>query len=175
MSGRGRVIAAAAPARRVAEVPAPAPVLAPVLAALAVLVEGDRVLLVRRRNEPDAGLWGFPGGRVEPGETVFAAAERELAEETGVAAEARDFLTLIDVIRREGEDEAAALAHHFALVAVLCAQRQGRPAPEPVAASDVIDAAWQPLAEVLAGRLETSEGVPEVARLAAARLAVARA
>lgn len=136
---------------------------APVLAALAVLIEGDRVLLVRRRNEPDAGLWGFPGGRVEPGETVFAAAERELAEETGVAAEAGDFLTVIDVIRRDG----AHLAHHYALVAVLCRGATGA----PVAASDASAAEWVPLVDVLAGRLATSERVPEVARLARERLA----
>ena len=140
---------------------------APVLAALAVLVEDDRVLLVRRRNEPDAGLWGFPGGRVEPGETVFAAAVRELAEETGVEAEAQDFLTLIDVIRREGEE----LRHHYALIAVLCAWRAG----EPVAATDVSDAAWVPLDDVLAGRLATSERVPEVAGMLRERLALAGA
>lgn len=139
----------------------------PVLAALAVLVEDDRVLLVRRRNEPDAGLWGYPGGRVEAGETVFAAAERELAEETGVDAEARDFLTIVDVIRREGDEPGAALVHHYALAAVLCARRAG----EPVAASDANEAAWVPLDTVLAGRLATSERVPEVARLARDRLA----
>lgn len=135
----------------------------PVLAALAVVVEDDRVLLVRRRNEPDAGLWGFAGGRVEPGETVFAAAERELAEETGVEGEARDFLTLIDVIR----NDAGALAHHFVLAAVLCAYRRGT----PVAAADVSDAAWVPLADLFAGRLATSQRVPEVARAAKERLA----
>ncbi|HUF87114.1 MAG TPA: NUDIX hydrolase [Thermohalobaculum sp.] len=135
----------------------------PVLAALAVLVEDGRVLLVRRANPPDAGLWGYPGGRVEPGETVFAAAERELAEETGVRAEAREFLTIVDVIRRER----GALSHHFALVAVLCARRAG----DPVAADDVSEAAWVPLADLLAGRLATSERVAEVARLARDRLA----
>ena len=135
----------------------------PVLAALAVLIEDGRVLLVRRRNPPDAGLWGYPGGRVERGETVFAAAERELAEETGVEGEARAFLTLIDVIRRE----AGAVAQHFALVAVLCARRAG----EPGAADDASEAAWVPLAELEAGRLATSARVAEVARLAYARLA----
>ena len=137
----------------------------PVLAALAVLVEDDRVLLVRRRNEPDAGLWGYPGGRVGRGETVFAAAERELAEETGVEAEARAFLTLIDVIQREGD----AVAHHFALAAVLCARRAG----EPVAADDVSEAAWVPVADVAAGRLPTSARVAEVAGLARVRAAEA--
>lgn len=135
----------------------------PVLAALAVLVEDDRVLLVRRQNPPDAGLWGYPGGRVEPGETVFAAAERELAEETGLAAEARDFLTLIDVIRREGD----AVTHHFALAAVLCARRTG----EPVAGGDASEAAWVPLSDLLEGRLATSDRVAEVARLARERRA----
>jgi len=135
----------------------------PVLAALAVLVEDDRVLLVRRRNPPDAGLWGYPGGRVEPGETVFAAAERELAEETGVEGEAREFLTLIDVIRREK----GALAHHFVLAAILCARRSGT----PTAASDVSEAAWVPLADVLDERLATSARVPEVARLVRERMA----
>ncbi|HUF57442.1 MAG TPA: NUDIX domain-containing protein, partial [Thermohalobaculum sp.] len=47
-----------------------------------------RVLLVRRLNEPDAGLWGYPGGKVEWGETVADAAVRELAEETGGRGEA---------------------------------------------------------------------------------------
>jgi 8-oxo-dGTP diphosphatase len=48
--------------------------------------DGDgRLLLVQRRNEPGAGLWSVPGGRVEPGETDAQALVRELAEETGLA------------------------------------------------------------------------------------------
>ncbi|MER2533730.1 MAG: NUDIX domain-containing protein [Rhizobiaceae bacterium] len=50
------------------------------------LVRGDTVLLVRRGREPSRGLYAFPGGRVEPGETPEAAARRELMEETGLAA-----------------------------------------------------------------------------------------
>lgn len=42
-----------------------------------------RLLLVRRANEPGAGLWSLPGGRVEPGETDIQAVIRELREETG--------------------------------------------------------------------------------------------
>ncbi|MGY2065212.1 NUDIX domain-containing protein [Blastococcus sp. SYSU DS0619] len=47
-----------------------------------------RLLLVRRRNEPGRGLWSVPGGRVEHGETVAAAVEREVLEETGLRVRA---------------------------------------------------------------------------------------
>jgi 8-oxo-dGTP diphosphatase len=56
------------------------------------LKRGDRLLLVRRGRAPSAGLYAFPGGRVEPGETDEQAVVRELAEETGLAAGAVHFL-----------------------------------------------------------------------------------
>ena len=43
--------------------------------------ETGRILLEKRS---DCGLWGLPGGRVEPGESVEAAAVREVREETGL-------------------------------------------------------------------------------------------
>jgi ADP-ribose pyrophosphatase YjhB (NUDIX family) len=46
-----------------------------------------RLLLVQRVNDPGAGLWSVPGGRVEPGETDADAVVRELAEETGLVVE----------------------------------------------------------------------------------------
>ena len=46
-----------------------------------VLQEGGTILLEKRS---DCGLWGLPGGKIEPGESIRQAAEREVLEETGL-------------------------------------------------------------------------------------------
>lgn len=43
---------------------------------------GDRILIIQRRD----GTWALPGGFLEPGETSWEAAQRELREETGLVA-----------------------------------------------------------------------------------------
>jgi 8-oxo-dGTP diphosphatase len=62
------------------------PALPLVLVAAVALVDADgRVLLARRpEGKPMAGLWEFPGGKVDPGETPETALIRELAEELGI-------------------------------------------------------------------------------------------
>lgn len=59
---------------------------APVIhVAVAVIRQGDNVLLSQRAEHVDqGGLWEFPGGKVEPGETIESALERELGEELGI-------------------------------------------------------------------------------------------
>jgi len=127
----------------------------PRLGVLAVVVEADQVLLVRRANPPDAGLWGYPGGKVEWGETVEAAALRELAEETGVCAVAGAIVGHGDAI---SHDESGAVAFHYHLVAVQCHYREGT----PQAADDALEAAWVPVQDVLARAMPMSARVDEV-------------
>ncbi|UVK38058.1 NUDIX hydrolase [Mesorhizobium sp. AR10] len=52
------------------------------------IVRGDTVLLVKRARQPSQGFYAFPGGKVEAGETLEQAAQRELLEETGLRATA---------------------------------------------------------------------------------------
>ena len=61
------------------------------VAAVALLDGGGRVLMQRRpEGREHGGLWEFPGGKVEPGESGEMAARRELAEELGVVVEPAD-------------------------------------------------------------------------------------
>ena len=69
-----------------------------VTVAVGILIdEAGRVLVTRRA--PDAhqgGLWEFPGGKVETGETLLEALARELKEELGVLVEATDALMVLE-------------------------------------------------------------------------------
>jgi len=53
-------------------------------AASVALIDRDRVLLIQRNRKPYFGMWSLPGGRLEPGETPEAAAQREVQEEVGL-------------------------------------------------------------------------------------------
>jgi len=107
----------------------------PIVGVGAVIVDGGRVVLVRRRYEPLKGRWSLPGGAVEVGETLEGALAREMAEETGLQVEVGP---VIDVFDRITRDEARRVRYHFVLVDYLC-----RPASGALrAGSDVDDAIW---------------------------------
>jgi 8-oxo-dGTP diphosphatase len=107
----------------------------PVAGVIAVVMREREFVLVRRRNPPDAGLWGYPGGKIELGETIIEAALRELREETGMVGSPRHLLSPFDVLRHDADGR---LTAHFVLLPVLCSWVSG----VPVAASDALDAAW---------------------------------
>jgi ADP-ribose pyrophosphatase YjhB (NUDIX family) len=105
------------------------------VAVLAVVCRGDELLLVRRRNPPDAGCWGFPGGHVEFGESLKVAAARELHEETGLVADPLELLPLLEELKQDDQGRHFA---HFILVPVRFEFAGG----EARAGDDADEVAW---------------------------------
>ena len=134
----------------------------PKIGALAVVVHQGHVLLVQRSKQPDAGLWGFPGGHVEWGETVLEAAQRELREETSVIAEPQSHLDNLDLLRR---DEQGMVVSHYLLVGVACQYQSG----DPKAGDDALDARWFPIERILTGDLRMSDRVADLLKTALRR------
>ena len=106
----------------------------PKLGVSACVWRDGKVLLVERAKPPK-GMWAFPGGHVELGETLEAAAARELHEETGLMADFHGLLGLYDVIRR---DQSGLVTIHYVIACYLGTARPG----EAVAASDAAAAEW---------------------------------
>ncbi|MDN7587041.1 NUDIX hydrolase [Burkholderia seminalis] len=144
--------------------PGATPSVRPIPAVIGIVLRERDVLLVRRANPPDAGCWGFPGGKIEPGEPIADAVVREIAEETTVAVDALDAFTALDAF---DYDAGGAVRQHFIMVAVLCRWLRGTPA----AGDDALDARWFGLDELDRDDVPMSAGVRDVARRAIERSA----
>ena len=134
----------------------------PIVGVLAIVMRGDRVLVVRRANPPLLGRWGFPGGVLELGETVAQGAMRELEEETGVKAESAGPLTVIDTIDRDRE---GSVRYHYTLVAVIGRWQSG----EGVPGDDADEVAWMTRAEIVDQNLPTAPALLPLLDLARSR------
>ena len=108
----------------------------PLVCVGAIALDGDRLLLVQRGRFPAAGRWSVPGGRVEAGETLAEAVQRELMEETGLEGVCDE---LVGWVERIGT------GHHYVIldfgVTILSSAR-------PTAGDDADQAAWFPLNEI---------------------------
>jgi ADP-ribose pyrophosphatase YjhB (NUDIX family) len=107
----------------------------PVLAVSVLIRDGDKVLLVRRAAPPSTHRWAFPGGKVEPGERLDAAAAREVMEETGIVVTDLKQLDVAEVI--DNNPDGTVRTHHVIVVF------EGRPATRrPTPGSDAGEARW---------------------------------
>ncbi len=125
--------------------------LRPVPAMIGIVLRERDALLVRRANPPDAGCWGFPGGKIEPGEPLADAVVRGIAEETTVDVEALDAFTALDAF---DYDAHGAVRQHFVMVAVLCRWLRSMPA----AGDDALDARWFGIDEARPRRFTDERG-----------------
>ena len=118
------------------------------LAVSVVAYQEDRFLLVERANDPGRGMFAFPGGKVEAGESLKDAARRELLEETGLTAGKLSLLTQVTIHGVAG----GFLLHVFLADSVI---------GDLVAGDDAATANWYSLEELNA--LAVPQSVREVA------------
>ena len=114
----------------------------PLLGVGAIVLRGDKVLLVCRAQEPCKGEWTFPGGLVELGETLRQAAERETYEETGIRIRAGEVLEVVDSLVKGSRGR---LRFHYSIVDVISRYISGSPRP----GDDVSEVAWVPIKKAL--------------------------
>jgi 8-oxo-dGTP diphosphatase len=122
---------------------------APIVGVGAIILDGNRVLLVRRGQEPLKGEWSLPGGALELGETLEDGIRREVVEETGLEVRVLGLVEVLDKIVRvqptplagsnsTTAEDLAAVRFHYVLVDYLCEVTGGNLFP----ASDADDVRW---------------------------------
>lgn len=104
-----------------------------------VITDGNKILLIKRLNNPYAGHWALPGGFIDPGEKPEQAAKRELEEETGLVTDVK--MRFIGKFDTPNRDPRMSDTWSYAFYAKLPEQ--------PVSAQDdASDAKWIPIRDI---------------------------
>lgn len=120
----------------------------------------EHVLVVKRACAPYKGHWAFPGGKLEYGESITSAVEREVNEETGICVHSGHLLDTTEVLPSSTSEHHYVLLH-FSATALSLALKPG---------SDATDAQWVPF-HALQHDLRTVPGLLPILRLALHSLA----
>ena len=126
---------------------------APRVAVGGVVLDGERVLLVRRGQAPSVGRWSIPGGLVSLGESLEDAVVREIEEESGLRVRVVGLCGVIDRVIR-GDD--GAVRYHYVIVDYVSLVDGG----ELRAGSDAAEARWVPVDQVTT--YDVTDGVADM-------------
>ena len=113
----------------------------PIVGVGVVILDADKVLLIKRGKPPRAGTWSLPGGAQESGETLKEAAIREIYEETNLKVEIIGLIDIVDSIRRDKKGDAE---YHYTLIDFAARVTGGALR----AGDDAIDTRWFTLQEI---------------------------
>lgn len=126
------------------------------MAVAALVLREGQVLLVKRKNPPNAGKWSLPGGIVELGERLEEAVLRELREETGLAGRVTGFVRPVEYLELDGNGR---VAFHYVILVYRVEAEPG----ELRAGDDAAEACFFPLEEA-AEREDVTRTTREVLR-----------
>jgi mutator protein MutT len=110
----------------------------------------QQVLLIKRNQAPALGLWSIPGGKLEPGESLVEACQREFYEETNLDVEVKHIVAVVD---RQLE------GFHYVVIDYWVQLVDERKCV-PIAQSDVAEAKWASLADL--GEYDLVNGLAEI-------------
>lgn len=107
----------------------------PLVGVGALIIQGSKIVLVRRSKPPSQGEWSIPGGLARVGETLTQAVIREALEETDLIVRIGP---LVDVVERVIRDKNDRVQFHYVIADYKCSVISGA----LVAGSDASNACW---------------------------------
>jgi 8-oxo-dGTP diphosphatase len=107
----------------------------PIVTTVACVFCGDRLLLIKRGQEPNKGRWSVPGGAINLGEKISDAVRREVREECGIEIEVVEVINVTDGIF---PDESGRIWFHYVPIYILARYVSG----EAHAGSDASEVRW---------------------------------
>jgi ADP-ribose pyrophosphatase len=116
----------------------------------ALVLNKGRVLLVKRGEAPAKGLWALPGGKIELGETMAQAVEREILEETGLIIRADHIIHIFDNIVHNNNGD---IQFHYIIIDFLA--HPLNPKAKLTPGDDAADVRWVAMDEL--GNLSVTE------------------